>query len=227
MWSKHRSAYQDHMKHVRNDIVKPFKVKILRYAERIREMHDLENYLPPSLMKGEIEMEANWNVRNEELTESDIRLAIRDGLPKSMRDELNEHPEEYCYLTYKDWCELLSTIDVKYERKRAAVRIKKIASAREASLYDNDKSVRIPRNNKDRTGVLIYNKYPKKVHRHHRIQCYCVLYNKAGTPERKYTSHSANDFTCVRINQYIKYGMVGPVGSRTNAMKQYKKSEKM
>ena len=30
MWRKHRSVYQYHMKYVRNDTVKPFKVKILR-----------------------------------------------------------------------------------------------------------------------------------------------------------------------------------------------------
>ena len=32
MWRKHRSVYQDHMKYVHNDIVKPLKFKILRYA---------------------------------------------------------------------------------------------------------------------------------------------------------------------------------------------------
>ena len=42
MWRKHWSVYQDHMKYVQNDIVKPFKVKILHYAERMRGMHDLE-----------------------------------------------------------------------------------------------------------------------------------------------------------------------------------------
>ena len=32
MWRKHRSVYQDHMNYVRNDTLKPFKIKILRYA---------------------------------------------------------------------------------------------------------------------------------------------------------------------------------------------------
>ena len=53
IWRKHRSVYQDHMKYVCNYIVKPFKVKILRYAERVRDMHDLAKYLRPPLMKGE------------------------------------------------------------------------------------------------------------------------------------------------------------------------------
>ena len=48
---------------------------------------------------------------------------------------MDDHPEDYRYLTYEDWCDILSTIDVKDESKRAAVHIKKNASARAASLY--------------------------------------------------------------------------------------------
>ena len=47
MWRKHRSVYQDHMKYVFNDILKPFKVKILIYAERVCVMYDLSKYPPP------------------------------------------------------------------------------------------------------------------------------------------------------------------------------------
>ena len=70
------------MRHVNNDIVKLFKVKILRYAKSVHDMHDLEKYLPPPLMKVESAMEANWSANNEEFTTSDLRLAIKDGIPK-------------------------------------------------------------------------------------------------------------------------------------------------
>ena len=43
MWNKHPSFYQNHMKYVRNDIVKPFKVKQIGYADRVREIQDLAN----------------------------------------------------------------------------------------------------------------------------------------------------------------------------------------
>ena len=94
------------MRYVRNDIVKPFKLKILRYAERIHEMAELVKYLHPPLTKGEIAMSANWKVRNKEFTISDLRLFIKDGLPKSMREELDDHPEDYRSLTYDDWCDI-------------------------------------------------------------------------------------------------------------------------
>ena len=51
MWRKHQSAYQDHMNYICNDILKPFKVKKIRYAERIREMHELAKYMPPPFME--------------------------------------------------------------------------------------------------------------------------------------------------------------------------------
>ena len=78
MWRKHRSVYQDNMKYVRNDIVKPFKLKIRRYNERVHEMNELAKYLLPPSMKGKSAEEANWNVRIQEFTVSGIQFAIKD-----------------------------------------------------------------------------------------------------------------------------------------------------
>ena len=131
MWINHWSVYQEHIKYVCNDILKPLKVKILRYDERVREMRDLAKYLHPPSIKGASTMVDNWNVCNQELTASDIRLEIKDGLPKSMRDELDDHSEDYFSLTSEYWCGLLSTFEVKDEIKMAVTQIKKIVSARE------------------------------------------------------------------------------------------------
>ena len=65
MWDKHQSVYQDHMKYICNEIVKPFKVKILRYDNRVRDMNDLVKYLIPPSIKVESAMAANCNVCNE------------------------------------------------------------------------------------------------------------------------------------------------------------------
>ena len=47
MWRKHRSVYQDYLKYICNDIVKPLCVVILRYVERVHNMHDLVKRLTP------------------------------------------------------------------------------------------------------------------------------------------------------------------------------------
>ena len=45
-------------------------------------------------------------------------------------------------------------------------------------------------------------------------------------PEQKYMSHGADYCFGKRSNQQIiKYGLEGPMGSRAEAVKQYKKSE--
>ena len=81
MWSKHRSTFQDHVKYIHNDIVNPFIFGVLQYAEHIREMHDLSKCLPLLFMKGHQYGESDWDVRNKRISENEIRVATRDGLP--------------------------------------------------------------------------------------------------------------------------------------------------
>ena len=73
----------------------PFRVRILRYSERVRGVHDLAKYLPPLSIKGDRYEASNWKVRDQEFTISEIRVAIKDGLPSSMQDELDDHHEDY------------------------------------------------------------------------------------------------------------------------------------
>ena len=74
-------------------------------------------------------------------------------LTLSMQDELEDNQEDYHYLTHEDWYDLMPTIEVKDNKKKAATQIKKIATSREASIYDSNKSVRVLRKKKARTGV--------------------------------------------------------------------------
>ena len=41
VWKNHRSVFQDHVKYIHNDILKPSIVGILQYAECVRYMHVL------------------------------------------------------------------------------------------------------------------------------------------------------------------------------------------
>ena len=98
------------MNYIWNDIVKLFKVKILCYDECLRDMHDLAKYHPPSSMKGDSAVAAYWTVRNQELTVSEIRLAIKNRIHSTMQDELEDNQEDYSSLNYEYFCELMSTI---------------------------------------------------------------------------------------------------------------------
>ena len=62
MWKRHWSIYQDRVKYTHNEIVKPFRVRILQDSKRIRDMHNLANYFPSPLMKGGGFESAYWDV---------------------------------------------------------------------------------------------------------------------------------------------------------------------
>ena len=86
-------------------------------------------------------------------------------------------------MNHEYWFDLLSTIEVKYNRKRAATHIKN--NYRVAYLSDSDGYVRIPRKKKARNGVLRNNKGTNnKAPKNHGTQHHCVLCKKAGTLEK-------------------------------------------
>ena len=153
MWRKHCSVFQDHLKYICNAIVKPFCVRILRYAERVQDMQNLEKHLPPPSMKVDIFESDIWKGRYKEFSVNEIRVDIKDVLPLFIQDELEDNKEDYYSLTHEDWYDLLSTIKVKDNRKRAVTQIKEISTLRAASNYDRNDPVRVTRNKKKSTGV--------------------------------------------------------------------------
>ena len=99
-----------------------------------------------------------------------------------MQDEFEDNQEEYHYLIHESLCELMFTINIKYNRKRSATKNKKITSARAASHSDSDEPIRVLMKNKSSTGVLL-NISNIKAPEHHGTQNHCVLFKKAGIPE--------------------------------------------
>ena len=135
-----------------------------------------------------------------------------------MQYELYDNQDYYHSLTHEDWCDLLSKIEVKDDRKRAATQIKKIASSRVASLSDRNRSVNILSKNKARLGdsVLCSNKGPNsKAPKHHGIQRHCVICKKAGMPEKNYMLNSSEEFLAsvpTRRPSRIDWGDLWEVG---------------
>ena len=62
MWGKHQSIFQYHFSYIHNEILKPFGISILQYAQRILEMHYLAKYIHPPLMKGCEYNKAYWSI---------------------------------------------------------------------------------------------------------------------------------------------------------------------
>ena len=52
MWWKHQSTFKFHIEFIHNDIMKLFRLSILQYDYRAREMHVLAKHLSNSFIKG-------------------------------------------------------------------------------------------------------------------------------------------------------------------------------
>ena len=140
-------------------------------------MHDLDKYLPPTQKKGGEYDQADWNVCNKELSEDEIFIATKDGLPKYIQDELEDKREDYHSIPYKEWCDLLSTTEVKDKRKIAADQIKSIVTYKaQRGNSDRNDSVKVLRKKKVSTGVLTDRKQKgKNTPNHHLSQSQYVL----------------------------------------------------
>ena len=64
MWRKHCSIFQDHLRYICNDIVKPSRVGVIRYFERVQDMNYLEKNLPTTSTKDESFGAASLDVCN-------------------------------------------------------------------------------------------------------------------------------------------------------------------
>ena len=54
-------------------------------------MHELEEKLPHTLMKGGGYEAANWKFHDKGFSVHENQVAIKDGLPSSMQDELENN----------------------------------------------------------------------------------------------------------------------------------------
>ena len=93
-----------------------------------------------------------------------------------MQDELEDNQEECRSLAHEYWCDLLLTIEVKYNRERKATQIKRIATSNVSSHSDSDESIRVTLKKRVRTGVIHNLKQQGgDTTNHHCAQRHCVL----------------------------------------------------
>ena len=95
MWTKSRNVFSDQERYLSQHITKPFKWSMVKYCERIRELYDSLQYLPPHSLKGEEYKEADWVNLEKVPLEHIIRLSIRDGLPAVMQNKLDQKETDY------------------------------------------------------------------------------------------------------------------------------------
>ena len=145
-----------------------------------------------------------------------------------MNYDLEDNQEDYRSLSNEYWCEIVSNIQVKDNRKRVETQIKRLETSHAAPNSDRDESIRVLCKKRVRTGVPPNRKQqggnPSK---NHEDQHYCMLCKKSVIHEQNYMSHSSeNCFGKSSDQKYIKEGLEGALGNRDDAFKRYNKSEK-
>ena len=123
----------------------------------------------------------------------------------------------------------MSNMEIEDNSKKSASQIKRLATSKVVTInYDIYDFIRVPRKNKAWDGVLPSckqhgNKNPK----HHGTQRYCMMCKKAGINEHNWKSHRSEN--CIGKRSYqapIKEKFGGALGNRSNAVKNYHKTEK-
>ena len=73
----------------------------LQYAYQMREMHDLYQFSPPSIKKGEYYHKAYWVIWDKYFTEDEIHTETREGPPNLLRDKIEYKYKYYCVLPHE------------------------------------------------------------------------------------------------------------------------------
>ena len=86
MWKKHQHVFDDHISYVINDITKPFKMMILKYAASTCKIFELAHYLSPLRNRGEGFDGDDWKTHDINFFEEGIFKSITHGLPNKTED---------------------------------------------------------------------------------------------------------------------------------------------
>ena len=88
-WKNYHSVFDKHTIYVKNDTQNTYEMSIIKYAERVSEMFELDKYLPPPSKKNEEYHDAareNWDF----FLKDDICKEIKDVMPEVMKKEVED-----------------------------------------------------------------------------------------------------------------------------------------
>jgi hypothetical protein len=68
---------------------------IREFYDRVMEMYSYLYYMQPPSMNNQAWHEAKWSTLSANISEDRMRTAIRNGLPRSKQDKLDQKDEDY------------------------------------------------------------------------------------------------------------------------------------
>ena len=89
------------MKYIKNNIKKPYKVRVLHYTDHIRDMHGMDSCLSRYIKKVQEYHVADWGTRNKPFNEEKNIIATRDGLLPLTRYDTEDRKKYYCSIQHE------------------------------------------------------------------------------------------------------------------------------
>lgn len=95
MWVRHRTVFDEHVRYLENKIIKPYDMAIRDFYDCVLEMYSYLHYMQLPSMNNQAWYEAKWHMLYNRPIEERLHVAIRNGLPRSMQDKLDQKDEDY------------------------------------------------------------------------------------------------------------------------------------
>ena len=191
MWTRHRTVQEEHIRYLENKVIKPYDMAIRDFYDRVVEMYTYIHYMQPPSMNNQAWYDAKWSDLSLIIPEVRVRTAIRNGLPRSMQDKLDQKDEDYRMVsneTFLDYLYRLETEDKqeKAEKQRLRESLEKKGNLKAAEAVETG---RIPKKDKKRKSDASENSQSKKPKKGK----YCNWCAANGKEDRFIHSHNEAD----------------------------------
>jgi hypothetical protein len=90
MWARHQTVHDEHIRYFKNKIIKPYDMAIRDFYNRVIKMYSFLYHLQPPLMNNQAWYQAKWHMLTALPSEECIHVPIRNDLPRSMQDKLDQ-----------------------------------------------------------------------------------------------------------------------------------------
>jgi hypothetical protein len=105
MWVRHQTVHDEHIRYLKNKIIKPYDMVIRDFYDQVIEMYSFLYYLQQPSMNNQAWYQAKWHMFN--------------GLPRSMQDKLDQKDEDYHMGSNETFLGYLYHLEIEDRQERA------------------------------------------------------------------------------------------------------------
>jgi hypothetical protein len=105
--TRHQTVQEEHIHYLENKIIKQFNMVIRDFYNQVAEMYSYIYYMQPPLMNNQAWYEVKWPACVPSISEECMCMAIRNGLPRSMQDKLDQKDKDYRMVSVETFLDYL------------------------------------------------------------------------------------------------------------------------